>query len=58
EPESNKPLVLLSFISHEYVESIKRSRSKLSSSTPLPNHCPHGNLFFEMKIKKTIVRKD
>jgi hypothetical protein len=36
--------LLFSFISNEPTESTKRSRSKLSSSTPLPNHRPHGNL--------------
>lgn len=44
EPESKNPLLLLSIVSNESVGSTKRSRSKLSSSTPIPNHRPHGNL--------------
>jgi hypothetical protein len=45
DPESIRSLLFVSFISDEPAESTKRSRSKLSSSTPFPNHRPHENLF-------------
>jgi len=47
--------IAFSFNSNEPSVSTKRSRSKLSSSTPLPNHRPHGNLrsFLNLQTTKT-----
>jgi hypothetical protein len=43
--------LFVSFISNEPAVSTKNTRSKLSSSTPLPNHRPHGNLIQFQLIK-------